>query len=143
RARRRPQSPPYLLIWTLPASLPGLLFARQSYGNITSRSTDEPQFQEGAFRRGTADEPDHHDERDRREADDPHLVAGVDDLPRHGGPHDCRTRRPQARARVRDGADGRPQARRVRANADLPRSCRRQVDPGEASLTWPRPLTPP
>src|SRR5438045_1827993 len=50
-----------------------------------------------------------------------------------------RTRRQQARARVRLGADGRPQARRVRADADLPRPCRRQDDAGEEALVAKQP----
>ena len=49
------------------------------------------------------------------------LVARLDDLPRDGRPHDRRARRAQARARVRQRVDGRPQARRVRADAHLPR----------------------
>ena len=66
-----------------------------------------------------------------READDPHLVARLDDLPGDGRAHDRRPRRPQARARVRDRADGRAQARRVRADADLPRPRGRPADAGE------------
>ncbi len=58
------------------------------------------------------------DERGRREADDPHLVAHVHGLPGDGRAHDRRPRRPQARAGVHHRADGRPQARRVRADAD-------------------------
>ena len=45
----------------------------------------------------------------------------LDHLPGDGRSHDRRSRRPQARARVRVRADGRPQARRVRADADVPR----------------------
>ena len=41
----------------------------------------------------------------------------VHDLPGDGRPHDRRARRAQARARVRDRVDGRPQAGRVRADA--------------------------
>ena len=45
--------------------------------------------------------------------------VGIEDLPRHGRPHDRGARRPQARAGVRDRGDGRPQAGRVRPDADL------------------------
>jgi small subunit ribosomal protein S19 len=38
----------------------------------------------GPFRRGTVDGPHRDDERQRREADDPHLVARVHDLPGDG-----------------------------------------------------------
>ena len=56
----------------------------------------------------------------RQQDDDPDLVADVDDLPGDGRAHDRRPRRPQARARLRVGVDGRAQARRVRADAHLP-----------------------
>ena len=46
------------------------------------------------------------------------------DLPRDGRPHDRRARRAQARPGVRVRVDGRPQARRVRADAHLPRAAR-------------------
>src|SRR5438093_895209 len=92
---------------------------------------DEPQFQEGAFRGGAADEPHRVDEREQREADDPHLVAHVHGLPGHGRAHDRGPRRPEARARVHLRADGRPQAGRVRADPDLPRPFRRPQDRGE------------
>ena len=67
-----------------------------------------------------------------QEADDPHLVAHVDGLPRHGRAHDRGPRRPQARAGVHLRADGRAQARRVRADAPLPRPRRRLEDAGES-----------
>src|SRR6266568_4357844 len=92
---------------------------------------DEPQFQEGAFRGGAADEPHRVDEREQREADDPHLVAHVHGLPGHGRAHDRGPRRPEARTRVHLRADGRPQAGRVRANPDLPRPLGRPQDRGE------------
>ena len=44
-------------------------------------------------------------------------------IPEMVGPHHRSARRPQARARVRHRVDGRPQARRVRPDPDLPRSC--------------------
>ena len=50
-----------------------------------------------------------------------HLVARIDDLPRDGRPHDRRARRQETRARVHQRVDGRPQARRVRAHARVPR----------------------
>ena len=61
-----------------------------------------------------------------READGPHLVALVDDLPRDGRAHDRDPRRPQARAGFRDRVDGRPQAWRVRPDPELPRPRRRR-----------------
>ena len=42
-------------------------------------------------------------------------------IPAMLGPHDRRARRPQARPGVRHRVDGRPQARRVRADPHLPR----------------------
>src|SRR4051795_10143893 len=57
------------------------------------------------------------------------MVAGLDDLPGDGRAHDRRPRRPQARARVRVGVDGRPQAGRVRAHAPVPRACRLREGP--------------
>ena len=51
------------------------------------------------------------------------------------GPHDRRPRRPQARARVRVRVDGRPQARRVRPHARVPRPRRRRQ--GEDAVTPP------
>src|SRR4249920_3149871 len=131
---QRPQSRPYLRISETPASLPGLLFARQSHGNITPRSTDVTIVQEGAFRRGPAHGPDRGHEHERREAHDPDLVAGVDDLPRDGRAHDRGPRRPQARPRVRDRADGRAQARGVRPDAHLQGPRRRPRDAGEEAL---------
>src|SRR5690606_4057376 len=47
------------------------------------------------------------------------LVAALDDRAGHDRPHDRRARRPQARPGLRDRLDGRPQAGRVRAHADL------------------------
>src|ERR1051325_7467444 len=46
--------------------------------------------QKGAVGRGPADGADHRDERGRKKADGEDLVAGVEDLPRHGRDHDCR-----------------------------------------------------
>src|SRR5207247_1575100 len=90
--------------------------------------------QEGALRGGAPDEADRGDEHLRQQADAPHLVAHLDDLPGNGRAHDRRPRRPQARARVHLRADGRPQARRVRADTDLPRSRRRSHGKGEALM---------
>ena len=75
-------------------------------------------FQEGPF--VEAARPRRGDERRRREADDPHLVARLHGLPRDGRAHDRGARRAQARAGVRVRADGRAQARRVRAHTDVP-----------------------
>ena len=52
----------------------------------------------------------------------------LDDLPGDGRSHDRRPRRPQARARLRLRVDGRSQARRVRADAHLPRSRRHRQE---------------
>src|SRR5436190_6051465 len=82
---------------------------------------DGQVHQEGPVGPGTADAADRAHERERREAHGQDLVARIDDLPRDGRPHDRRSRRPQARAGVRDGGDGRPQARRVCAHAAVPR----------------------
>src|SRR5688500_18235990 len=65
-------------------------------------------------------------ERVGQQADGQDLVARVGDLPRHGRPHDRRPRRAQARAGLHLGVDGRPQARRVRADAAVPRPRRRR-----------------
>ena len=51
---------------------------------------------------------------------DQDLVASLDDRARHDRPHHRGARRPQARAGLRDRLDGGPQARGVRAHADLP-----------------------
>src|SRR5207245_1843873 len=51
----------------------------------------------------------------------PAMNPCVHDLPRDGRAHDRGPRRPQARSRVRHRADGRPQTRRVRSDANLPR----------------------
>ena len=55
-------------------------------------------------------------------------------LPGDGRAHDRGPRRAQARAGVRQRADGRAQARRVRADPDVPRPRGRQADPGEEAL---------
>ena len=60
-------------------------------------------------------------QRDERAHGDPHLVARLDDHAGDGRPDDRRARRPPARAGLRDGEHGRPQAGRVRADAALPR----------------------
>ena len=65
-------------------------------------------------------EEDRRPERQRREAGHQDVVRAA---PRHAGdgrPHDGRARRPQARARLRDRVDGRPQARGVRAHPHVP-----------------------
>ena len=67
-----------------------------------------------------ADEADRRDERGRQKTDGQNLVADLDDLPGDGRPHDRRPRRPQARAGLHLRVDGRPQARRVRADPHLP-----------------------
>src|ERR1700675_2064565 len=74
------------------------------------------------------------DEREKREADDPPLVAHLPRLPGDGRAHDRGPRRPQARAGVHLRADGRAQARRVRAHPSLPRPRRRPEDAGEEAL---------
>src|SRR3954447_27041688 len=102
-------------------------------------AADEPFLQEGAVGRGAPDAARRVHERLQQQDDAPHLVADVDDLPRDGGPHHRRPRRPQARSRVRVGVDGRPQARRVRADAPLPRT-RLQ---GQGAMTPANPQDPP
>ena len=57
------------------------------------------------------------------------------DHPRHGRAHHRRPRRPQARPGVRDRVDGRPQARRVRPDPDLP--VPRRPRAGGEALTCP------
>src|SRR5262249_53670077 len=64
--------------------------------------------------------------------------AGVDDLPRDGRPHHRRARRAQARARVRERVDGRPQARRVRPDAHLPRARRHREEAMSAEENTPQ-----
>src|SRR6476620_7291810 len=90
---------------------------------------DEPFKQEGPVGRGAPDgarrghehrQPAHHGQ---------DLVARFDDLPRDGGPHDRRSRRAQARARVRERVDGWSQARRVRADPHLSRPLRPREAP--------------
>ena len=64
------------------------------------------------------------DDAERERAQERHqdLVAPLDDHPRDAGAHDRRPRRAQARPGVRHRDDGRPQARRVRADPHLPGS---------------------
>src|SRR5262249_2071716 len=87
--------------------------------------------EEGTMGRGATDEAGCRDERVGPEADAQDLVAALDDLPRDGGAHHRRPRRPKARARLHLRVDGRPQARRVRPHADLPGPLRRRHGPGE------------
>ena len=94
------------------------------------QALSEQIVEEGAFRGGAADEPDRVHERGQREADDSHLVALVHDLPRHGRAHDRGPRRPQARAGLRQRADGRAQARRVRPHPDVQGPRRRPAGQG-------------
>src|SRR5918995_1536219 len=94
------------------------------------QALSEQIVEKGAFRGGAADEPHRGDERGQREADDPHLVALVHGLPRHGRAHDRGPRRAQARPRVRQRADGRAQARRVRSHPDVPRARGRPAGEG-------------
>ena len=70
------------------------------------------------------------DERGQPEADGQDLVADVDRVPRDGRAHDRRPRRAQARAGLHLRVDGRPQARRVRADPDVPRPLRRAEGTG-------------
>ena len=77
------------------------------------------------------------DERERREAHRQHLVARIDRLSRDGRSHDRRPRRPPARAGLHQRVDGGSQARRVRADPDLPRprrlrQARKVADGGRA-----------
>ena len=53
----------------------------------------------------------------REKKRDQDVVARIDDRSRHGRPHDRRARWPQARPDLRAGEHGRPQARRIRADA--------------------------
>ncbi|CAA9515489.1 MAG: SSU ribosomal protein S19p (S15e), partial [uncultured Solirubrobacteraceae bacterium] len=81
----------------------------------------EPFIQEGAVGRGAPHGPHRRPEHREHAHHDQDLVARVHDLPGDGRAHDRRPRRPQARARLRLGVHGRPQARRVRADAPVPR----------------------
>ena len=69
-----------------------------------------------------------------REGDDQDLVADRRSFPGDGRAHDRRPRRSQARARVRLRVDGRPQARRVRADANVPRPLGRGQPAGGAQV---------
>src|SRR4029453_11500218 len=62
------------------------------------------------------------------------MVAALDHLSRDGRPHNCRPRRAQARTGLRLGVDGRPQARRVRSDPDLPRALGRRQRLGERGM---------
>src|SRR4051812_43460159 len=89
---------------------------------VARRAAADVSFlQEGAVGRRAPYGAHRVHERRQHQDDGAHLVARVDDLPRDGRAHDRRPRRPQARARVRLGGDGRPQAGRVRAHAHVPR----------------------
>src|SRR3954447_5037038 len=90
---------------------------------------DESFQQEGPVGRGAADVAHRGHEPGQPADHGQDLVARVDDLPRHGRAHHRRPRRPQARARVRLRGDGRPQARRVRADPDVPRPRRYRKAP--------------
>ena len=79
-----------------------------------------PQPEEGPVRRRSPAEEDRRAEHGRRAPGHQDVVAPLDDHPRHGRPHHRRPRRSQARAGVRHRVDGRPQARRVQPDADLP-----------------------
>ena len=61
------------------------------------------------------------------EAGDPHLGTSVNDLPWHGRAYSGGTQREGPRADLRVRADGRAQARRVRADANVPWPRRRPV----------------
>src|SRR5205823_4560217 len=87
-------------------------------------SSDEPLQQEGALGGRAPDGPDRSAQRGEQQKDAAHVVARFDDLPRDGRPHGRRPRRPQARPRLHQRVDGRPQARRVRPHARLSRSRR-------------------
>src|SRR5215213_5377192 len=88
------------------------------------RVADGTLDEKGALGRRGADEAGQRDERLWSETNAEDLVANLDDLPGDGRPHDCRPRRPQARAGLHLGVDGRAQARRVRSDPDLPRPLR-------------------
>ena len=77
--------------------------------------------QEGSVRRQPPHEEGGRDAADQVEEGHQDLVAPLDDHPRDGRPDVRRAQRPQVRAGVRDREHGRPQARRVRAHADVPR----------------------
>src|ERR671927_170895 len=105
-------------------------------------AADEPFLEEGAVGRGAPDPAHRVHERLQPAHDGPHLVADVDDLPRDGGPHHRRARRAQARARVRVRVDGRPQARRVRTDAHVPRARRQGQGAMSADETNKDDVTP-
>ena len=81
---------------------------------------DAAVAEEGSVRRRPPDEEGRRHEQEGREEGGAHVVAPLDDRARHARSHDRRARRPQARAGVRLGGDGRAQARRVRPDAHVP-----------------------
>ena len=92
------------------------------------------QPEEGSLRRRPPDEEGGRPERQGHQERHQDVVPSLHDRAGHDRPHDRGARRPQARPGVRDRLDGRPQARRVRADPHLPRA--RQGRPEE-----PPPLT--
>src|SRR5207253_9564722 len=76
--------------------------------------------QERAVHRPQPAGQDHEAERVTRQACDPDLGSGLDDLSGDGRPHRRRPRRSQARARLHQREHGRAQAWRVRTHPPLP-----------------------
>ena len=79
------------------------------------------------------------DDRVRRQAGRQDLVAPLDDHARHGRHHVRRAQRPEVHPGVRHRERGRPQARRVLADAHVPRPLRRPQGQGRGRLAAPRP----
>ena len=104
---------------------------RSAETEVMGRST-----QERSVRRHAAPREDRGDEPRGREEGHQDVVAPVDGDPRDGGAHARRAQREEVHPGVRDREHGRPQARRVRADAACSRATRRR---------WPsaRPRRPP
>ena len=92
-------------------------FAQEREGFAMSRSSKKGPFVDPKLMKRVEEMNE-----TQAEADAEDLVAHLHDLPRVRRPHDRRSRRAQARARVRVGVDGRPQAGRVRAHPHLSRA---------------------
>src|SRR5207248_5389017 len=93
-----------------PSAISDQPLARRTYGTLT---------EEGSVRRHAPPREGRGDEPREREESDQDVVAALDGRARDGRPHARRAQRQEVHPGLRDGEHGRPQARRVRADAPL------------------------